>query len=122
MKSVTDQVRSALQEQSTVSKFISKSTENISNMIRQIRRSCAEQSRGSEQIVMAVTDIQGAAAVNIEVTDFLVGAADRLSSQADLLQGELDKFVVPSQERAPSEGGAGVSAGQEDQEKQVSRG
>ena len=122
MKSVTDQVRSALQEQSAASKFISKSTENISNMIRQIRRSCAEQSRGSEQIVMAVTDIQGAAAVNIEVTDFLVGAADRLSSQADLLQGELDKFVVPSQERAPAEGGAGVSAGQEDQVKQASRG
>jgi len=122
MKSVSDQVRTALQEQSTVSKFISKSTENISNMIRQIRRSCAEQSRGSEQIVMAVTDIQGAAAVNIEVTDFLVGAADSLSSQADLLQGELDKFEVPSQERAPSEGGAGVSAGQEDQAKQVSRG
>ena len=104
MKSVTDQVRSSLTEQSSVSKFIAKSTENINNMIRQIRRSSAEQSRGSEQIVMAVTDIQSAASVNIEVTDFLGVAAKRLSSQAVLLQGELDKFVVHTEEIPPSVG------------------
>jgi methyl-accepting chemotaxis protein len=97
MKSITGQVGLSLQEQSNVSKLIAQSTENISNMIRQIRRSCAEQSRGSEQIVVAVTDIQSASAVNIEVTDFLEAAAKRLSSQAVLLQSELDKFVVYSE-------------------------
>lgn len=121
MKSVTEQVRVALHEQSSVAKFISKSTENISNMIRQIRRSCAEQSRGSDQIVMGVTDIQSAAAVNIEVTDFLGAAADRLSSQAALVQSELDKFVVSSQEAEPAETGTQFNAGQEVQEKAANR-
>jgi len=114
MKSVTEQVSSALQEQSTVAKFISKATENISNMIRQIRRSCAEQSRGSEQIVMAIADIQGAASVNIEVTDFLGTAASRLSSQTELLQGELDKFVVPSQQESTKEGRTACMAEEDD--------
>lgn len=113
MKSVTEQVRAALQEQNSVARFISTSTENISSMIRQIRRSCAEQSRGSEQIVQAVTDIQSAAAVNIEVTDFLGTAASRLSSQATLLQDELDKFVVSSKETAPAETSDQADAGRE---------
>lgn len=103
MKAITGQVGSSLQEQNNVAKLIAHSTENISNMTRQIRRSCAEQSRGSEQIVMAITDIQSAAAVNIEVTDFLEAAAKRLSSQAAILQNELDKFVVnPHREEAAS--------------------
>lgn len=104
MKAVTEQVRTALKEQSAVSKFIAQSTESINGMIRQIRRSSAEQSRGSEQIVMGVTDIQSAASVNIEVTDFLEGAAKRLSSQAELLQSELGKFVVHAEEIADFEG------------------
>jgi len=115
MKSVTEQVSTALQEQNSVAKFISKSTENISNMIRQIRRSCAEQSRGSDQIVMAVNDIQAAATGNIEVTDFLEAAANSLSSQASLLQGELDKFVVPSQQTAGSNRNNGLITVQEEQ-------
>jgi methyl-accepting chemotaxis protein len=96
MKSITGQVGSSLQEQSNAAKLIAQSTENIATMIRQIRRSCAEQSRGSEQIVMGVENVSNAAAVNVEAIALLEAAAQRLSSQAALLQGELDRFVITS--------------------------
>jgi methyl-accepting chemotaxis protein len=94
MKEITVQVRVSLQEQSEAARFIARSTDKINTMIHQIRRSCGEQTRGSEQIVMAVADIQDAAGINIEVTDALGAAAGRLATQAALLRQEVDRFVI----------------------------
>ena len=52
-KDLTTQVRASTREQSKVGNFIAKSTENITDMIAQIKRACDEQSRGSDQVVHA---------------------------------------------------------------------
>ena len=110
MKGLTGQVRVSTREQSKVGGFIAKSTENITEMIQLIRRACGEQSRGSEQIVAAVGDIQLSSTVNLEVTNVMETAVSRLSSQVSLLHKELGKFVVQSQTASTEESTTVVQA------------
>ena len=94
MKGLTSQVRASTREQSKVGNFISKSTENITDMIQQIKRACDEQSRGGEQIVHAVEDIQQSTFINIEATEIMEDAINRLSRQVEVLQKEMSGIKV----------------------------
>ncbi|WP_459815703.1 methyl-accepting chemotaxis protein [Geotalea toluenoxydans] len=98
MKALTGQVRSSTREQSKVGTFIAKSTENITDMIQQIKRACDEQNRGSEQIVVAVEDIQQSTHINLEATGAMKEAVSGLFRQIEVLRKEMDMFKVDEEE------------------------
>jgi methyl-accepting chemotaxis protein len=94
MKGLTAQVRASTREQSKVGNFISRSTENITEMIQQIKRACDEQGRGSEQIVRAVEDIQQSTSINLESSGVMDDSIKGLTRQIDGLQKEMGNFKV----------------------------
>ncbi len=96
MKELNGQVLNAIREQSKVGGFIARTTTNITGMIQQIRRACGEQSRGSEQIVNAMQDIQDSATVNLEVAQGMNMVVTGLLAQVTTLQGALGNFSIDS--------------------------
>jgi len=94
MKTLTTQVRSSTREQSNVGNFIAQSTENITDMIQQIKRACDEQNRGSEQIVVAVEDIQQSTHINLEATGAMDEAVSGLFRQIEILRNEMGMFKI----------------------------
>jgi methyl-accepting chemotaxis protein len=66
----------------------------MTDMIRQIKRACDEQSRGGEQIVHAVEDIQQSTNINLEATGVMEDAIKRMTRQTDVLQKEMAGFKV----------------------------
>jgi len=92
MKVLTGQVRSSTREQSKVGGFIAHSTENITSMIQQIKRACDEQARGSEQIVIAIEDIQRSTDENFDAASVLDEASLGLSRQVEFLDKEARRF------------------------------
>ena len=63
-------------------------------MIQQIKRAADEQSRGSEQIVAAVENIQQSARVNLDSTSIMNESATSLARQVQLLRKEMQAFKV----------------------------
>jgi methyl-accepting chemotaxis protein len=94
MKGLTAQVRNSTREQSNVGSLIANSTENITGMIEQIKRACDEQSRGSEQVVMAVEDIQLSTNINLEATQVMNESVANLFRQIEILREEMSLFKV----------------------------
>ena len=94
MKTLTAQVRVSTREQSKVGNFIAQSTENITGMILQIKRACDEQNRGSEQIVIAVEDIQQSTHINLDATRSMDEAVSSLFRQIEILRKEMAMFKV----------------------------
>jgi methyl-accepting chemotaxis protein len=94
MKGLTSQVLSSTREQNKVGNLIAQSTESITEMIRHIKRACDEQSRGSEQIVTSVEDIQGATDANLEATRVMDEAVYKLFRQTDMLRKEMEAFKI----------------------------
>ena len=94
MKDLTAQVRASTREQSKVGGFIARSTENITDMIQKIKLACDEQGRGSEQIVVAVEDIQRSTDINLETIELLNNALASLLRQTEILDREIGVFSV----------------------------
>jgi len=94
MKGLTAQVRNSTREQSKVGNFIAKSTESITGMIQQIKRACDEQSRGSEQIIIAVEEIQHSNTINLDAAKVMNNAVMNLSRQIEILQKEMAVFKI----------------------------
>ncbi len=67
-------------------------------MIQQIKRACDEQNRGSEQIVVAVEDIQQSTHINLEATGAMKEAVSGLFRQIEVLRKEMDMFKVDEEE------------------------
>jgi len=63
-------------------------------MIRHIKRACDEQTRGSEQIVASVGDIQSATDANLEATRVMDEAVYKLFRQTELLKKEMESFKI----------------------------
>jgi methyl-accepting chemotaxis protein len=61
-------------------------------MIQQIKRACDEQSRGSEQIVIAVDDIQKSTHENLSAAGTMERAVGGLFKQVDVLKKEISTF------------------------------
>jgi methyl-accepting chemotaxis protein len=87
-------VRSSTKEQSKVGAHIAESTENITDMIRQIKRACDEQTRGSDQILLAIEDIQQSTAVNLDATNVMNKAVRNISQQTEILKCEIGALTV----------------------------
>lgn len=94
MKELTSQVRASTREQTKVGNFIAKSTENITDMIQKIKQACDEQGRGSEQIVIAVEDIEQSTSMNLEATRILNESLASLVRQSEILNKEMSAFKV----------------------------
>ncbi|MFZ3208498.1 MAG: methyl-accepting chemotaxis protein [Geobacteraceae bacterium] len=94
MKELTTQVRNSTREQSNVGGLIANSTENITGMIEQIKRACDEQKRGSEQVVIAVEDIQLSTNTNLDATQVMNESVANLFRQIEILRKEMSVFKV----------------------------
>ncbi|KAF0214958.1 MAG: methyl-accepting chemotaxis sensory [Geobacteraceae bacterium] len=94
MKDLTAQVRRSTRAQSKVGNSIAKSTENITGMIQRIKGACDEQNRGSEQIVVAINDIQHSTQLNLKATNVLDQSVKKLTDQAKVLHQEISIFRV----------------------------
>jgi methyl-accepting chemotaxis protein len=94
MKELTAQVRVSTREQSKVGNFIARSTENITGMIQQIKRACDEQGRGSEQIVVAVEDIQQSTNINLDAAKVMNSSVMSLYRQIEIMKKELGVFRI----------------------------
>jgi methyl-accepting chemotaxis protein len=94
MKGLNAQVRNSTREQSTVGVFIGKSTENINSMIRKIKLASDEQSRSSALILQSANEIQKSTETNLETNRVADEAVMRLSQQCELLNKEMNQFVI----------------------------
>jgi methyl-accepting chemotaxis protein len=63
-------------------------------MIRQIKRACDEQRRGSGQIMTAMENIQNAAMVNMESTQVMNNSLENLADQTEVLKQEMNAFRI----------------------------
>jgi methyl-accepting chemotaxis protein len=63
-------------------------------MIQQIKRACDEQSRGSEQIVIAAEDIQHSTGFNLEATKVMNNTIMNLFRLIEIMQKEMDGFKI----------------------------
>ncbi len=94
MKGLNAQVRNSTREQSTVGIFIGKSTETINSMIRKIKIASDEQSRSSALILNSANEIQKSTEMNLETNKVADEAVKRLSKQCELLNKEMNQFVI----------------------------
>jgi methyl-accepting chemotaxis protein len=67
-------------------------------MIRQIKKACDEQSRGSDQVVPAVQNIKEATESNLGALKVLGETMAELACQISALQGEIDRFSVGAED------------------------
>lgn len=102
MKELNTQVRNSTREQTNVGNFIGKSTENITTMIKKIKLACDEQTRGSGQIVHAVTVIQQSTEINLEANRMTEEAVKRLTQQTALIQTALQSFKIAADGKTDS--------------------
>jgi methyl-accepting chemotaxis protein len=63
-------------------------------MIQQIKRACDEQTKGSEQIVVAVEEIQKSTDENLEAVTVLDDAVTGLSIQTEAIAKEISIYKV----------------------------
>jgi methyl-accepting chemotaxis protein len=94
MRLLTRKVQTSTREQSIGGKVIAKSTENINDMITRIKRACDEQSLESREIIRSVSEFKESTHINLESTQVLNEAVDRLSMQIKVLQKEMGNFVL----------------------------
>jgi methyl-accepting chemotaxis protein len=94
MKDLSQQVLNSSREQNNVGTVIAHSTSDITGMIRKIKLASDEQSRGSDQIVMAVENIQQSSQVNLDTAAVLNEAATSLARQVHVLRKEMQTFQV----------------------------
>lgn len=94
MKDLSLQVLNSTREQNNVGSAIAHSTSDITGMIQRIKLSSDEQSRGSEQIALAVEHIRQSAQVNLDTTAVMNEAATSLARQVQLLRQEMKSFRV----------------------------
>jgi methyl-accepting chemotaxis protein len=94
MKGLTSQVLSSTREQNKVGNLIARSTESITEMIRHIKRACDDQSRGSEQIVCSIEEIEVATEANVAATRVMDDSVYKLFRQTDLLTKEMESFKI----------------------------
>ena len=94
MKGLTSQVLSSTREQNKVGNLIARSTESITEMIRHIKRACDDQSRGSEQIVCSIEEIEVATEANVAATRVMDDSVYKLFRQTELLKKEMEAFKI----------------------------
>jgi methyl-accepting chemotaxis protein len=94
MKNLTNQARNSTQEQSEVATFIAKATQEITAMIRHINSACNEQRNGSEQVMIAVGNIQQSTRVNLDATQVMAAALEKLHNQTEILKKEMAVFRI----------------------------
>jgi methyl-accepting chemotaxis protein len=63
-------------------------------MISQIKRACDEQTRGSEQVVKSVEDIQSATSTNVDATRVMGNSVEVLTGQITVLKKQMATFRV----------------------------
>ena len=63
-------------------------------MIRHVSNACDEQRRGSEQVMAAIDEIQSTTEVNLDATQVMALALEKLSEQTHLLKKEMAAFKV----------------------------
>jgi methyl-accepting chemotaxis protein len=94
MKAITKHVERSAQEQARGSKQITRAIESISEMVHHLNRAQKEQTKGSEQVMTAVVQIkQVAEAQTVSVRDLEAAIVD-LTSQAEVLRGEVRRFRI----------------------------
>jgi methyl-accepting chemotaxis protein len=94
MKGLTSQVLSSTREQNKVGNLIAQSTESITEMIRHIKRACDDQTRGSEEIVCSIDEIEATTAANVEAARVLDDSVYKLFRQTELLKKEMQAFKI----------------------------
>ncbi len=94
MKNVSQQVRQATVEQTTGSKQINDAVENVNQKLHAIVKATKEQSIGSEQIVTSAEKIRAITQENIMSFSEIREQIDLLIKQAELLKGDVVRFVV----------------------------
>lgn len=94
MRDISRQVRQATIEQTKGSKQINDAVENVNQKVHTIVKATKEQSIGSEQIVASVEKIRNITQENIKSFSEIKDRIEYLSKQADLLKGEVKRFVI----------------------------
>ena len=92
MKSVTKHVERSSQEQSRGSKQITRAIESISEMVHHLNRAQKEQTKGSEQVMTAVVQIKQVTEAQTHSVRELESAIVDLTTQAEVLRGEVRRF------------------------------
>ncbi len=94
MKIITKHVERSSEEQARGSKQITKAIESISEMVNHLNRAQKEQTKGSEQVMVAVEEIKHVAEAQTSSVQELEDAIQHLASQAQVLQGEVQRFKL----------------------------
>jgi len=63
-------------------------------MIQQIKRACDEQGKGSEQIVIAVEDIQQSTNINLDAAKVMNSSVMNLYRQIEIMKKEMGVFKI----------------------------
>ena len=66
--------------------------ESISEMVQQLNRAQKEQTKGAEQVMLAVENIKEATDAQGTSVKDLENAVDTLAEQAEVLRGEVRRF------------------------------
>jgi methyl-accepting chemotaxis protein len=96
MKGITKHVERSSQEQARGSKQITRAIESISEMVHHLNRAQKEQTHGSEQVMSAVVQIKAVTEAQEQAARELESAIADLTSQAEVLRGEVRRFRVES--------------------------
>ncbi len=94
MRDISRQVRQATIEQTKGSKQINDAVENVNQKVHAIVKATKEQSIGSEQIVTSVEKIRNITQDNIKFSSEIKERIEYLIKQAELLKGEVKRFVI----------------------------
>lgn len=99
MREISQQVRNAMMEQAKGSKQITMAVENVSDKVQHIASATSEQRKGSQEIVKALTKIRDITSRNVQLAEEMDQSVMELSTQADLLKEEINRFVLASDGR-----------------------
>jgi len=108
MSEITRQVKNAMMEQAKGSKQITMAVENVSDKVQHIASATAEQRKGSEEIVRAIEKIKDITSQSVGLAEEMDHSVGELSRQADLLQEQINHFVLMSDYNL---GGGGLRVG-----------
>jgi methyl-accepting chemotaxis protein len=104
MQNLTSQVKTATWEQNRAGKEIASAMEKMNGLVMDIRTSTDEQLRESREVAGAVGGIRDSSGVSLDSAEGLIGAADSLDNQMNVLQGEMASFTVSGMRRSGSNG------------------
>ena len=77
-----------------VARRLTEAQTNITGMISQIKRACADQERGIEMITGSVEDIQSSASINLDATKMMDQSVVRLFEQIRTVREEMSAFKI----------------------------